>query len=454
MKHNFLLFSLVGIFSIFSFSSAIAQKKGNEKPSIQSGPMVGYSEMREVMLWVQTTNTCEVFVEYQEKGIANAPRLRTNRVNTESNSAFTAHLLADQVLPGKDYSAVVFINGKAQKLSYPFEFHARDLWQYRTDPPAFRALIGSCAYFNDSIYDRPGKPYGSDYEIFESISNDTADLMVWLGDNMYLTEADWNTNTGINYRYTKARSFPALQPALAKMSHYAIWDDHDYGPNDADRSFIHKDKTYAAFQNFWANPSYGVNGKGGITSMFSWSDCDFFLLDDRYFRSPNGGRTSKQAMLGKQQITWLIDALKSSRAPFKFICVGGLVLSTADVYENYIHVCPKERKMLLDALVKEEIPGIIFLTGDRHHSEMSYYKPDGGYPMYDITISPFTSGTYPGDNGANTLLVEGSEYVGHNYGILEVTGPRKERKLAIIYKDKNGQEVWRKEITAAEMMVK
>ena len=421
---------------------------------IQSGPMVGYSEMREVMLWVQTTAEAEVYVEYQEKDQPASEVFRTSTATTSKGSAFTAHLIADKVQPGRDYEGKVIINGKAMSLPYPFEFHARDLWHYRTDPPAFKALIGSCAYFNDSLYDRPGKPYGSDYEIFESISNEDADLMVWLGDNLYLNESDWNTMTGIHYKYTQARSFPALQPALAKMSHYAIWDDHDYGPNDADRSFIHKDKTSAAFQNFWANPSYGVNGKGGITSMFSWSDCDFFLLDDRYFRSPNGGITTRQAMLGKAQVNWLIDALKNSHATFKFVCVGGLVLSTADVYENYIHVCPEERKKLLRNLTAENIPGIIFLTGDRHHSEISYYKPAGGYPMYDITISPFTSGTYPGDNGANTLLVPGSEFVGHNYGILDVSGPRLDRKIAIIYKDKNGKEVYRKEITAAEMFKK
>jgi alkaline phosphatase D len=103
------------------------------------------------------------------------------------------------------------------------------------------------------------------------MARENADLMVWLGDNMYLTESDANTRTGIHYRYTKSRSHAALQPLLAQLSHYAIWDDHDYGPNDADRSFVHKDLTLAAFQDFWANPSYGIDGLGGITSMFSCS---------------------------------------------------------------------------------------------------------------------------------------------------------------------------------------
>ena len=418
-----------------------AQKKVDPITYLQSGPMVGYSEMREVMLWVQTNRACQVYVEYWESGQPEGTPHLTNAVQTSAEN-------------GKNYDARLRIDGKRVPLPYPFHFHARDLWAYRTDPPAFRALVGSCAYFNDSLYDRPGKPYGSNYTIFNTMAQEKGDLMVWLGDNIYLNEADWNTRTGINYRYTKSRSYRELQPLLAQMSHYAIWDDHDYGPNDADRSFIHKDLTQAAFQNFWANPSYGVNGQGGITSMFSWSDCDFFLLDDRWFRSPYLRKTGEKVMLGAGQIEWLIDALRSSQATFKFVCVGSVVLSTADVYENYIHVAPEERKRLLEAIAAEEISGVVFLTGDRHHTEMSKYKPAGGFPVYDLTVSPFTSGTYPGDGDANKLLIPGTEYVGHNFATLDVSGPRLDRKVLITVKNHLGAQIWQQEISGKEMLQK
>ena len=235
------------------------------------------------------------------------------------------------------------------------------------------------------------------------------------------------------------------------MSHYAIWDDHDYGPNDADRSFVHKAITYNAFQDFWANPSYGIDGLGGVTSMFSWSDCDFFLLDDRWFRSPYLRTTGEKEMLGHAQIEWLIDALRNSTAPFKFVCVGGVVLSTAVVYENYIRVAPDERNRLLKAIQEEGISGVIFLTGDRHHTEMSRWKPEGGLPVFDLTVSPFTSGTAPGDGDANKLLVPGSEYVGHNFATLEVSGPRLNRVLDISVKDKEGKQIWQQTLKATEL---
>src|SRR5690606_34340514 len=180
-----------------------------------------------------------------------------------------------------------------------------------------------CTYINDEPYDRPGKPYGGGYEIFNAMYQEKPDMMMWLGDNVYLREVDWNSKTGIYYRYTHTRSLPELQPLLASTHHYAIWDDHDYGPNDADRSFWGKDMTLKAFKDFWANPNYGVGGTEGITGTFFWEDCQFFLLDDRWYRSPMPGKE----YFGQTQLNWLVDALRSSKATFKFICTGGQILN-------------------------------------------------------------------------------------------------------------------------------
>ena len=84
--------------------------------------------------------------------------------------------------------------------------------------------------------------------------------MMWLGDNMYLRTPDFLSNTGIRHRYRHARSLPELQPLLGSVHHYAIWDDHDYGPNDADGSFVNKQLTESAF-NDCANPNTDVTGK-------------------------------------------------------------------------------------------------------------------------------------------------------------------------------------------------
>lgn len=417
---------------------------------LQSGPMLGYSEMREVALWVQTKAGAEVRFSYWNLTTPKDIHY-TKTVKTQEEDAFTAHLLASGLEPGQHYGYQLFINNKAVSLSYPTTFQTQTLWQWRTDPPAFKLAIGSCAYINETTYDRPGTPYGGDYQIFTSIAAKQPDLMLWMGDNNYLREVDWYTRSGIFYRNTHTRSLPEMQALLASTHNYAIWDDHDYGPDDSDRSFIHKDWTLEAFKLFWYNPSYGLNGHPGIATQFQWADADFFLLDDRYYRSPDKRKTGEATILGEEQLEWLLDALTYSRSTFKLIAMGGQVLNPAPVYENYsANRYDAEREYLLKRIEEEGIKNVIFLSGDRHHTELCQYTNSVGNTVYDLTVSPLTSSPAPKGDAANTLLVEGTFYDKRNFGVLEFSGPRTARSIAIHIYDSNGAEVWTRTIQAVK----
>ena len=424
---------------LFLSASAVAQQS-----LLQSGPMLGYNEMREVLLWVQTKQSAAVKFAYWAKEKPEE-KFYTDEIITQKGEAFTARLLADAVEPGTDYAYQLFLNGRAVELAYPTEFKTQELWRWRYDPPAFSVAIGSCSYVNEEVYDRPGKPYGSDYQIFSTIHQKRPDAMIWLGDNIYLREVDWYTRSGILHRYTHTRSLPEMQALLASTHHYAIWDDHDYGPNNSDRSFIHKDQTLEGFRLFWGNPTFGLPGLGGITSYFQYNDIDFFLLDDRYFRSPNKRQTGEATMLGKEQLEWLIDALSGSYAPFKMVCIGGQVLNTAPGEENYGDHFKEEQAYLLKRIEEEDIKNVIFVTGDRHHTTMSKYVNARGNTLYDLTVSSLTAGIYEAKEH-NALLVEGTYLPKHNFGLLEFSGPRLDRKLTIRVLDADGKEQWVREI--------
>lgn len=418
---------------------------------LQSGPMLGYSEMREVVLWVQTTEAAEVQFAYWPQDNKNAISL-TEKTMTTKADAFTAKAIADEVEPGTSYTYELRLNGKAVKLPYPTQFQTQQLWQWRTDPPNFSVAVGSCSYINEAQYDRPNNAYGGDYDIFTRIYERKPDAMLWLGDNTYLREVDWNSRTGIMKRYTHTRSVEELQPLLASTHHYAIWDDHDYGPNDSDRSYIHKDKTLEAFRLFWGNPSVGLpDTKGGITTAFQWADMDFFLMDNRYFRTPNHQQNGEKIYFGETQLEWLIDALIASNAPFKFVATGGQILNTEPVFENYIRLAPEERAYLLGRIEEENIKGVIFLTGDRHHTELSSYVNAKGNAVYDLTASPLTSGSGSNrDNEHNQLRDEGTLVVARNFGLLNFSGKFGERQLQIQIFDKDGKPLWERTIMQAK----
>ena len=417
---------------------------------INSGPMVGYSTMQEVLLWVQTEERANVHFEYYE---IDNPKVKfsTDKIETEKKNGYVAKLIADQVIPGKKYKYEVYINNYKIERNYAMEFQTQELWKWRTDPPDVKFIIGSCSYINEPKFDRPGKPYGSNFEIFNSINKKNPDFMLWLGDNTYLREPDWNSRTGFIKRYSHTRAFPELQPLLASTHHYATWDDHDYGPNNSDGSFWLKETASEIFKLFWGNPNYNVTGKGGITGFFQWSDLDFFLLDNRYHRTANNNLTGNRQMLGKDQIDWLINALSFSQASFKFIAVGGQVISNGAVYENYA-TYPDERKYLLDKIREAKIEGVIFLDGDRHHTILSKMQETKNvYPLYDLTCSSLTAGVNNDNEPYNSFKLEETFVNVNNFGMLNVTGPTNDRELTIQIFDKDGKELWIKSIKANDL---
>ena len=413
---------------------------------IQAGPMVGYSTMQEVQLWVQTTGPGTVQIEYFDSETPTVTARTAPHLTTKAD-AYTAKLLADEVEPGRRYGYRVLLDGQAQRFTYPLEFQTQALWQYRNDPPPFKVAVGSCFYVNEPRYDRPGKGYGGENKIFTAIDAARPDAMIWLGDNTYLREPDWHSQTGIFHRYTHSRSVPELQPLLARTHHYATWDDHDYGPNDADGSWYMKDVTRRAFELFWANKTTGVpRVPDGITTMMQWNDVHFFMLDNRYFRTPNDCQSCDPVLLGKAQIDWLVEALVESKASFKLVCVGGQVLNTAKKWETYNNLAPAERAYLLGRIEAEEIKNVVFVNGDRHHSELSSYRNAAGYTVHDLTASPLTAGVGRPQEEVNRLRVPGTLVVERNFGLLEFSGPRKARVLTVGIYDNSGKQLWERTI--------
>ena len=415
---------------------------------LQSGPMLGYSEMKEVLLWVQTTKAAKVKFRYWVKGTTDKKHETKEELSKKEN-AFVVKLIADEVEPDNTYMYELLLNGKSLARPYPLEFQTQKLWRSRTDPPAFTIALGSCTYVNDSVYDRPGKPYGGNYEIFTSIYKKDPDAMLWMGDNIYLREADWNTRTGILYRNTQTRSLPELQPLLGSVHNYAIWDDHDYGPNDSDRSFFKKDDTFEAFKLFWGNPTYGVMDEKCITTTFEWGDAHFFLLDDRWFRSPNKRVTGDREILGKKQLEWLIDALRTSNSTFKIVAMGGQVVSPLQVYENYA-TYGAEQNYLIETIGKEKIEGVLFVSGDRHHTELTKKDREGTYPLYDLTVSPLTSSA-SNFKEENPLRVPGTLVNERNFATLEFSGPRTDQQVKMSVFNVNGNLIWERTIKAGEL---
>jgi len=449
----------LGILAVLPAAFLLATPQSVKSSSrLRSGPMLGYADLTEATVWVQTTAPAQVRVRYRPAG-ASTPHRTSPAVGATNASDRTALVVLSDLEPGTRYAYEVLVNGAPARFAgggTSGTFATQTLWQWRTDPPEFSVALGSCYYTNEPKMDRPGKPYGSDPGIFRTIAGMKPDLMLWLGDNVYLRETDFGSVAAIKRRYALAREEPALQPLLSTARHYATWDDHDFGPNDSLWINRFAVESLEIFKLYWANPSYGARGIPGVFGQFSWGDVDFFLLDDRFYRTPERlPDSSDKAMLGRDQLRWLQHSLYYSRAPFKVVVNGSQVLNSHARDESFAHYVT-EQKELLDFIVKNRIRGVVFLSGDRHMTELLRLTPEGFYPLHDFTSSSLTAGlttTPPPQEVDNPLRVAGTLVNDmHNFGMLRFKGPCNDRTLEMQTYDREGKLRWTHTVKGSELV--
>ncbi len=417
--------------------------------------MLGPVELRDAKVWVEVSPEVKITsLQYYKKGDTKSSKtiLYKGELGNEFNPLqFTVGGLDFNTT----YEYKIWINGKATAKGG--EFTTKDLWQWRKQPPEFSFLTGSCAYVNQPVYDRPGKPYGGDSSIFETMAKEKSAFMLWLGDEWYTREVDYYSEWGLWYRASHDRAVPVLQNFLKSMPQFAMWDDHDYGPNDIGKNYILKDASRKVFNNYFCNPSSGENGQG-IYTMNSWGDADIFMTDDRWWRSADrikdsvdGKPNPKKEMLGAQQMEWLKNSLLYSSATFKIIAVGSQVLNPVSPFDTWWNF-PAEYDELMNFIKEYKINGVVFLTGDRHHSEIIKVDRPGTYPLYDITVSPLTSGTHSfgGPEKNNPYRVLGIDEK-QNYGKFSFSGNRGNRKMTVTYFGIKGDKLGEWSITEKDL---
>ncbi len=453
---------LLGLFYFFS-ANASAQITKKDLPLEINGPLAGSITMKSAKIWVQIpmirqtpNDQFQTFLEYEE--VNNGGKLNPQLKNTKTVTldAEKNHFIWDlsRLEPQTQYQyRVVAKKGTQVFRSKTFTFQTETLWQWRKDPPNIKVLASSCAYTNDTAEDRPGKPYGQGNAIFNSMANLKPDVTLWMGDNIYLRETDFDNPKAMAARYDKWRSVPELQSLMQTGSHLATWDDHDYGANDSNSSNPFKQVSLDLFKQYWPNPSFGVPELPGVFTQYKSSDVEFFVLDDRWYRDGDHLLDDTKQMLGAGQVRWLKNALLSSTATWKLIITGSQVLNLNNKYEGWHHFV-KESNEFQEWLEKQKVPGVILLSGDRHFSVLLKKERTNTYPLYELTCSPSTAGAYTSaskETQNNLQVVKDSLVTTNNFCDLEFSGKRGDRKMLIQIKDQLGKSLFTTSIAESEL---
>jgi alkaline phosphatase D len=410
--------------------------------------MHGLAEPAAATLWIQTDAPTAVKVRWRAAGEAvdRELQLRTEKVDDHVVVARLTGLAPGAAAPYRVQAGRDRRDGVAR---------AQASWASRDAAAELTIAIGSCFFATDPEAKSSRRDYGGGFEIFDSIAAKRPDLMLWLGDNVYLQPDDLVDSAAIAERYRRQRAFPPLQALLTATMHLAIWDDHDYGPNNSNASYPLKNETLKLFQRYWPNPDFGLPGVPGTFGVARLGDLMFFLLDDRYYRAPN--RTPDgpaRTMFGARQLDWLKQALAAApRDSIKIIAGGSQFWKRDSRFEGW-HRFAAERGAFAEWLIAQRIEGVLFVSGDRHFSELLKIERPGAYPLLEFTSSPLTSRPVErldGTDRDNPDVVPGTQIARRQFGLIRVTGPGDARRLSLESYDGTGALLWRHEVRAIDL---
>jgi alkaline phosphatase D len=382
---------IAGAAAAASASSVWAEPNPEGTPRLMLGPMLGAVTQTSVPIWMQLSGDYfDAHVEYTTDPVA-GPWKRTPPQRATKANDYTLVIRLEGLQPSTTYHYRVLANGKVDK-------YLRDQLpnRFRTapaKPSRFRVAFGSCARIQSD----------AEQPIWRALAQYEPDLFFWLGDNIY---GDSTVPEVLAQEYQRQRFVPSFQPIGRNVPQLAIWDDHDFGLDNFDRTNPIKAEALQVFNRYWANPSAGIPGTPGCFFDYSYGGVDFIFLDDRYHRAPDADEdTPTKDFLGKAQFDWLTQRLKASRAPFKVISCGSgwsrFKGPGGDSWSAYLH----ERTRLFNFIRDNKISGVVLLSGDTHFPYVACapWSEQGGYDFYDLVSSALAQ--YVGDDGISEAQI-------------------------------------------------
>jgi alkaline phosphatase D len=421
------------------------QRRTQLPAQLLSGPMLGHTTSTLATIWVETDSPAEVKVHYWVES-GPSPIVRGIAVGRTDRAAPHVGIIRLEGLPAR---ALVHyeleIDGRAIRPQGVQSF----MMMPALDAPAnFKVAFTSCM----NPIRVPIQPIWTQVGIFRP------DALLLIGDNNYMPmrpdayEAPESTVSFALARYHRyLRDVPGLRCVLSSTPTYAIWDDHDYGPNDSDRTFKWRDLTLDLFKKYWPNPSAGTSSTPGVFYSFKIADVEFFMLDDRYHRDPNNA-PDRKTMLGAGQLAWLKDQLKASTATFKVIVNGHTMTIDRQGRGEYWANFGNERDEFLEWMFAERIGGVFFISGDWHVGSLSRidFSRDG-YPLYELISSNAAVRSLEADDNQ---YMHNRQPAGHNrrfpgpiindiqdynFGLLEFSGAGGNRVATLKLVDHRGE---------------
>ncbi|MDG2012200.1 MAG: alkaline phosphatase D family protein [Pirellulaceae bacterium] len=329
-----------------------------------------------------------------------------------------------------------------------------------------RIAFGSCGH-----QDKP-------QPILNTIVRAEPDLFIYLGDNIYGDTKDMSV---LKAKYETLGNKPEFRQLRSSVPVLSVWDDHDYGWNDAGKEYEFKQESKEIFMDFWRVPAdsarrqhtgiYGAHPFSGVTAKktgdaVSSPVLQIILLDTRTFRDPLSfnpkplpeGSKLKNAyqpdpdpgktLLGESQWEWLETELRKP-ADVRIICSSIQFGHEYNGWESWTNL-PAEQARMAKLIRDTRAAGVVFISGDVHWGEISRRSFEGLYPIYDVTASGLTEEWY---NVEPNRLRVGEAYRDNHFGMIEIDWSQEDPLIVLQIIDTSGETRNRHEVRLSELQI-
>lgn len=271
-----------------------------------------------------------------------------------------------------------------------------------------------------------------DTSIWNTIGETKPSLFLFTGDTVYADTLDLSVKRAA---FSKLRREPNYNRFKQNTRILAVWDDHDYGYNDAGGGYRHKRAMQMIFLDAFDEPldSPRRAREGIYTSekiQLHGKVIQIIVLDVRYFRSdwsygprvPPYSRTYRtddratSTMLGNAQWQWLQGEVEK-KADLRILVSSTPVLSDDYKGERW-GAFPRERERLYELMRKTSGKWLI-VTGDRHFGQISQMAGVLPYPLVEVMASGMNTIWEDGSKEPDRLRV-GPTLADVNFGLLRI----------------------------------
>ncbi len=243
--------------------------------------------------------------------------------------------------------------------------------------------------------------------LLDTVTADAPGLVLFAGDNVYASQTPFAL-ANLDEAYRALGTNPSFQRLRAAAPSMAVWDDHDYGQNDAGVEFAAKQDSKNYFLNFWgAAADDPRRSRDGVYSAQTFGPVgqrvQVIMLDVRWNRSswqrtdqrdaPGKERyvseiNPNKTILGAAQWQWFENQLRQP-AEVRLVVSGIQMLADGHGWERW-GLMPLERQRLFDTIARTNAQGVVLLSGDRHIGAIYRHGQGTSYPLTEMTSSGVT----------------------------------------------------------------